>query len=117
MSIAPSSSLAQGALEAVRELRQRLEGFVPFEQAGQVHDLFAAALASLQALAVPSQDTLPGSAVAAQAASAALVSLQELHGLVEGAIPAAQADYLGALFGTVLEPVHALVSLVSLPAC
>lgn len=45
---------AQAALTAIREIRQRIEGFVPFEQAEYIADLFDAALESVQSMAKPS---------------------------------------------------------------
>ena len=43
----------QAALAAIRELRQRIEGFVPFEQAGYVQDLFDSTVTAIQAVASP----------------------------------------------------------------
>lgn len=43
----------QAALAAIRELRQRIEGFVPFEQAGYVQDLFDSTVTAIQAVAGP----------------------------------------------------------------
>ena len=56
----------QAALAAIRELRQRIEGFVPFEQAGYAQDLFDSAVTAIQA--VPSLPPL-GAPQTAQVAS------------------------------------------------
>lgn len=44
---------ALAALTALRELRQRIEGFVPFEQAEYIAELFDSAVEAVQTLANP----------------------------------------------------------------
>jgi hypothetical protein len=53
------SDAVQAALVAIRELRQRIEGFVPFEQAGYVHDLFDSAVTAIQAVSGGPADVVP----------------------------------------------------------
>jgi hypothetical protein len=93
---------ARAVLEALRELRQRLEGAVPFEQAGQVQSLFAAAEGAARSLADP------GTGLSAGSAQQALAALEALQHLTLAGIPAGQRDYLAALFESAAAPLRAL---------